>query len=84
MTKSKNFIIITFLLILIFSISACGNKTSGSTSKEEVRVGTQGIIANFLPNNPPDKLHADDSSQKNPFDVILELRNQGAYPQPED
>src|SRR3989338_1452734 len=84
MKKSKNFIIIAFLLIFVFSISACSNKSSDTTSKEEVRVGTQGIIANFLPNNPPDKLHAESDSARNQFDVVLELRNQGAYPQPED
>ncbi len=84
MAKPKNFIIIALLLILIFSISACGKKDSASSSAENVRTGTQAILMNFLPNNPPDKIHAESDSARNQFDVVLELRNQGAYPQPED
>jgi len=85
MKNLKYFFMFIFIILAIFTVSACSSsKSSGSTSKDEVRTGTQGIMANFLPNNPPDKIHADDGSQKNSFDVILELRNQGAYPQPED
>lgn len=84
MKNLKSFFIFIFIITVVFAVSACSGKSSGSTSKEEVRTGTQGIMTNFLPNNPPDKIHADDGPQKNPFDVILELRNQGAYPQPED
>src|SRR3989344_2813464 len=84
MAKTKNFIIAVFLLILVFSISACGKKDSAGSSKENVRTGTQAILMNFLPNNPPDKIHAESDSARNQFDVVLELRNQGAYPKPED
>ena len=83
MAKPRNFIIISFLLILIFLVSSCSSKNTASSS-ENVRTGTQAILMNFLPNNPPDKIHAESDGARNQFDVVLELRNQGAYPQPED
>lgn len=82
MKNIKSFFAIFLFVSIIFLISSCGSK-SPTTAKEDVRTGTEGISMNFLPNNPPDKIHADNAGTNN-FDVILEIRNKGAYPQPED
>ena len=81
---NKKQLLAVLILLLVFSIIGCGKKSSQTSSQENVRVGTQGIMMNVLPNNPPDKLHAEVPPIPNQFDVILELRNAGAYPQPED
>jgi len=70
------------MLFLLLSISACSKKKAVEKKLEDIRTGTQGIVMNFLPNAPPNKIHVDIDS--NTFDVILEARNKGAYPQPED
>ncbi|MBI2559391.1 hypothetical protein HYW20_08770 [Candidatus Woesearchaeota archaeon] len=77
----KNLIFIIFLTLII-SISGCSGKKT-SQSVEELRVGTEGLSMNFLPNNPPDIVHAeqDTDPNSNRFDAILELRNKGAYPE---
>ena len=49
---------------------------------EEIRTGTEGISVSFLPNNPPATIHVADTDT--PFDVVLELKNRGAYPQPDE
>ena len=68
-------------LILLISISGCRGRGDTKTSIEDVRVGTQGIVMSFLPNSPPDTIHID---ADNTFDVLLEVRNLGAFPQPEE
>ncbi len=72
------FFLIFFLLILI---SGCKGKKDVKKSLEDIRTGTQGIVFSFLQNAPPDTIHTQDGSD-NTFDVILELKNKGAYPQP--
>lgn len=69
-----------FILILLLSISGCSGKKDVKKSIEELRTGTQGIALSFLPNNPPATVHAD--QQK--FDVVVEINNRGAYPQPDE
>lgn len=83
MKNLKYLFAFVFIIFIIFLVSSCSSKNTTS-SAETVRTGTQAILMNFLPNNPPDKIHAESDSARNQFDVVLELRNQGAYPQPED
>ena len=68
-------------LILLLSISGCGGRGDTKTSIEDIRVGTEGIVMSFLPNSPPDTIHVD---ADNTFDVLLEVRNLGAFPQPDE
>ena len=80
--NKKNFLRkIFFILILLILISGCKGKKSAEKSLEEIRSGTQGIVMNFLPNFPPEKVHVD---ADNTFDVILEVRNLGAFPQSDE
>ena len=77
----KNLFLVLFL-ILVISISACGRSSGSKKSIEEIRTGTQGISVAFLPNNPPDVVHAE--PRYDTFDITMELRNNGAYPQPDE
>jgi len=82
MALTKKFLIFMIFFVLLTLISSCRGKNV-EKSIEELRTGTQGIILNFLPNNPPAMIHVDKSHDKNNFEVILELKNLGAFPQPE-
>ncbi len=92
MADSRKFLMVASFLVLLILISgfSCSLKNLGSSTKkdtkktvEDLRTGTDGIVANFLPNNPPPIVHAEDNLP-NAVDVILELANKGAYPQPDD
>ena len=58
-------------------------KTGAKKTVEDLRTGTEGMSVGFTPNNPPATIYVEDS-QPNKVDVIVELSNKGAYPQPED
>ncbi len=73
---------ITIIILLLFLASSCSGSSSSKTSIENVRTGTEGISMAFLPNNPPDVVHAE--KDYDTFDVTLEMRNNGAYPQPDE
>ena len=83
MINLKKSLIFALFLILLISIYGCKGKKSAEKSMEEIRTGTQGIMLSFMPNAPPDKIVVERGSD-NTFDAILELRNKGAFPQPED
>jgi len=83
--KLKKTHILVLLIILLVVISGCkikGGKKKAEKSLEEIRTGTEGIMVGFLPNTPPDKIPVDKAN--NIFDVVLEVKNKGAYPQPAD
>lgn len=97
MVNFKKRLITAFFLILLISISSCsltgkGNpltgkgKTTTKKSVEDIRVGTEGMTLSFLPNAPQDTIHVEQAGDEkaNTFEVVLEVRNKGAYPQPED
>lgn len=88
----KKSVILAILLVLLIAVSACsltgkkGTSTTASKSKkavEDIRVGTQGIIISFLPNNPPERVVVEPGIE-NPIKVVLQLNNKGAYPQPNE
>ena len=68
--------------MLLILISGCSGKKDVKKSLEEIRTGVEGIYVSFLPNNPPATIHAADTDTA--FDVVLELKNRGAYPQPDE
>ena len=77
----KNFIFALFLITLIL-ISGCKGKDV-KKSIENIRVGTEGIVASFVANNPPPTIHVEEGAD-NSFKVVLQLNNKGAYPQPDE
>ena len=79
----KKRLIFALFLILLILISGCKGKKDVKKSLEEIRTGTEGIVMSFLPNAPPDKIHVEEGPD-NSFEVVLEVRNKGAYPQPEE
>ena len=84
MIKLKKKFIFAVFLILIFLISGCNiGKKDTKKSLEEIRTGTEGISISFLPNAPPETIHVEQGIDS-AFDVVLELKNKGAYPQPNE
>ena len=86
MINLKKSMVLAAFIILLILISGCTGKKDVKKSLEEIRTGIEGITISFLPNAPPDKIHVEQgaSTESNTFDVVVELRNKGAYPQPED
>ncbi len=67
-------IILTFLILLLFFSFGCTQKTGDST---DYRKGTQGIVMSFMADMPPAKMY-----DNMPIDLVVEIKNKGAYPQP--
>ena len=86
MINSKKNFIFALLLFLLILILGCSTGKNTQKSIENVRVGTEGIAVNFLPNAPPATIHVGqgEDEKANTFDVVLELKNKGAYPQPDE
>lgn len=69
--------IICLILVLFFCIGC----SSQNNEREEVdyRTGSEGNVLNFV-SNTPNNLY----ENENPVSMTLEIRNKGAFPQPED
>ena len=97
MANSRKILIVASFLVLLVLVSgfSCSlkkdsgspisstSKTGAKKSIEELRTGTEGMSVGFTPNNPPATIYVEEN-QQNKVDVIVELSNKGAYPQPED
>lgn len=70
---------IIFLAILtaIMMLSSCANNTSESPN--QIHIGSQGIEMKFMTGNPPSSIYKGE-----PLNIILEINNKGAYPNPEE
>ena len=82
--KLKKKLAFVLFLILLISISGCKGKKDVRKALDEIRTGTEGIVMSFLANAPPSRIIVEQGIDNPPFDVILELKNKGAYPQPEN
>jgi hypothetical protein len=77
--KMRNKAIIAVLIITILFFTSCTNKNEREgqrVSEKEYRTGTHGLQLTFLRNAPPDNFYAG-----NEMDIIVEVRNIGAYPE---
>src|SRR3989344_2237372 len=66
------------LFFALFILAGC----SLGGSKQEAALGSQGLTMSFLPFNPPDVIRSDYID--NSFNAIIEIKNQGTFPQPEE
>ena len=82
MVKRKVKFEILFLVLLLIIISGC-SKLGGQGSAKGSETGTDGIIINFLENNPQDS-YLVSSEDDEPISVTLEVRNKGSYPRREE
>ncbi|MBW2999797.1 hypothetical protein KY339_03920 [Candidatus Woesearchaeota archaeon] len=70
----KEALVIFFLLVLILSFGCQRALPSDAPPTEkEYRIGSQGLMMLFVPNNPPERVYAGDR-----FDIAIEYTNMGA------
>jgi len=70
-----------FLILFIILVSGClPNRNSGSS--KDFAKGSDGLSINFLENNPLDSYLVDEEEE--PITLILEIKNQGAFPDEND
>jgi hypothetical protein len=71
--------ICVFLILLL--IAGCGSFGGGSgeppVSAEFVATGTEGIVMQFVPDQPPNKVYT-----QSPLSFLVEIRNRGTYTVP--
>ena len=77
MIKLNKILVLCAILVLLI-LPGCAKKTDEGQSFD--RTGTEGITASFIPGQPPEKIYAELNSN-NRFDIVLELRNKGNYPE---
>lgn len=68
-------VILIVSLIILSSCTGTRNREGERISERDYRRGTQGLELEFMDNAPPDKIYAG-----NDMDIIIEVRNLGAYP----
>jgi len=69
---------IVFLLLILVLIASCRSRTNTEgerISAKDYRTGTKGLELSFVKNSPPDRVFSGDQ-----MDIIVEVRNSGAYP----
>jgi len=77
----KNRIIAMIFILSLLIISGCKAKKDVLTV-ETVRVGTEGIALSFGQGAPPDLIQVEEGdTNSNSFEILIEARNKGAYPQ---
>ncbi|MBS3103012.1 hypothetical protein J4458_06245 [Candidatus Woesearchaeota archaeon] len=79
--NNKKVVLLLAFLLLIVILAGCKNSQTKGAKSEQAFTGTQGLVVNFLPNNPPDKLIADSNQVEIP--ILIEVRNRGTYPAPD-
>ena len=83
MINLKNNFIFSLFLILLVLIFGCSTGKNTQKSIEDIRIGTEGIVASFVANSPPPTIHVEQGAD-NSFKVVLQLNNKGTYPQPDE
>ncbi len=63
----------------IFLVFLAGCATDGKKEPQSYHIGTQGLELNFMYGNPPPKIYKGEE-----LSIIIELKNKGAYPNPEE
>ncbi|PIN80012.1 hypothetical protein COV11_04855 [Candidatus Woesearchaeota archaeon CG10_big_fil_rev_8_21_14_0_10_30_7] len=64
-----------WIFLLLFFVFACNTGSNGNEPFVNFRSGTQGVIFDFVPNQPPYKIYDDER-----VNVLLQVENRGAYP----
>ncbi len=71
--ESKKFFLVLALLLLAFSIAACGDSTPSIYAKQ-THTGTKGVTMSFVKGMPPSEIYAGTDLQ-----IALDLKNEGAW-----
>lgn len=75
MSKNKVFFIVFIVVILI---AGCRGKTKEPPKVVDYRKGTEGLVLDIV--STPDRVYEGDTEVK----MIIEIKNKGAFPQPEE
>ncbi len=75
--KMRKLIFLMILASMLMLSSCTQSNTSGGS--DIVHIGSQGVEITFVQNNPPSRIYAGE-----PLNVIVELANKGAYPNPDE
>jgi len=75
-TNIKKIGIIALLIAIMFILAGCSSGGSSGTPLTEYRVGTEGLVPDFVHNSPPYIVYAEDEN----FPVTVEIKNRGVYP----
>jgi hypothetical protein len=67
---------IILVIIALFILSGCDllNGPSARISEEQIHLGTEGLVINFIDNMPPDAVY-----DKENFPIGIKIENRGAY-----
>lgn len=63
-----------FILIVALLLISCGYESTIYTSNEEFWEGTDGLIFDFVNENPPETVY-----ENTPFEIMVEVQNLGAH-----
>ena len=74
MKTNKKLCLLSCITIIIF-LCGCAPQDGVTVDETDYHQGTRGLEMSFIPNAPPNKVYDGD-----PLDIIIELRNMGAYP----
>lgn len=67
------------LLVLTFLVVSCQYTQRGKPQPVLAYTGTQGLVINFVPNYPPTVIYSSGNNEDSEHNVIVEIRNKGAY-----
>jgi hypothetical protein len=77
MVKAKTLVILSVLLLAVTGCGFAKGKDNPQASAQFVATGTEGIVMNFLADQPPAKVYT-----QGPLTFIVEVRNRGTYTVP--
>ena len=75
-------VVALLLLAALLLLVACVPRKPSPAAIAPAHTGTQGLVLNFLPNAPPAIIYARGDGSESGINVVVEIRNRGAYPPP--
>lgn len=73
--RKKSTILFTVFVALLFLVSCSGlSRSRGQVTPYTFHTGTQGMVLEFLPGSPPDRLYEGD-----PLSIVVKYANKGVY-----
>ena len=89
MAKRGKALGVLLVLLLVASVSGCGEIGKKKKDASEFERGPEGLVMEFVPNYPQDRFivskpDPQDPDPGEPISILVEVRNKGTYPPEED